>query len=345
MKKFSWPVALVGVNLIVICMVMVRYATLQYPLVGHDYAFFLPEVLDGYLHFWLNGIGIQWYTSSFGGGIPAYPNPENTLYSSWTVLTALVKPFHAVLLSAAFFICLGGIATYYLLRRIFKLHWTASLLGMVFLSANGFMMQRLAVGHMGYQLYPLIAILLVAVADASLPILIAAILFALVIALLVQGAGFMLILIFGLSLLMVVCLANIYRPGLIPWKRAIAVMLVGSGLALVISISKLSAVYAFMRFFPRLMADHYQTTTLEGLLGILMQLLGTMNMGVLAKLIGGHPTQLAGLMWNYSGGAYGYWEYDMSSLRWYSGSCWRELPVCCEKREHGRTFLSGIGDG
>ena len=81
MKKIRWPVVLLIVNIAVICFAMVKYLTIDYPKVGDDYSLALPSLLDSALHFRMAGLSIQWYTPSFGGGIPAYPDPNNVLFS------------------------------------------------------------------------------------------------------------------------------------------------------------------------------------------------------------------------------------------------------------------------
>ena len=59
------------VNLIVINLVLFLFANLDYPLIGHDYHLIIPQMLDSLLYYRNNGISIQWYTPSFGGGPPA----------------------------------------------------------------------------------------------------------------------------------------------------------------------------------------------------------------------------------------------------------------------------------
>ena len=53
-------VAILGLIVFIICQ--------GYPKVGHDYGFFIPRMLDTYLHSKVNGLAIQWYTANFGAG-------------------------------------------------------------------------------------------------------------------------------------------------------------------------------------------------------------------------------------------------------------------------------------
>ena len=229
------------------------------------------------------------------------------------MLPLLVDSWQAVMISAIVFIVIGGIACYYLFNRILKLHWTASILGMIFFSANGFIIERIAVGHLGYQTFPVIAILLVLLLDPSIPKVIAGLAFSLVVAVVMQQAGYFLIVVFGLTILIILPLIYIYKPVLFSWKRILSVIALGGFVALIISASKLAAVFAFMRFFPRQMEDQYPTSGLFlALMGIVLQLLGTMNLVPLAWISGLNPNLLPANMTGVTGALYGYWEFDMS---------------------------------
>ena len=313
MKKTWWPVIILLSNLVLISLVVIAFLIRAYPMVGHDYGLAIPILLDTDLHFRLNGLMIQWYTPSFGGGLPVFPDPNNIQFSLLSFFTLLVQPLQAVMISTAIYIIAGGLASYLLLKRVLKLHWTASILGAVFFSANGFMLQRVAVGHLGYIIFPLIAILLLALLDTSLHWSFAGILMALVFAMMLHQAGYFIPVVFGLTLLISLPLIYIYRPGSIVWKRLVFGALLAGGLSLVMSASKLAAVFAFMRFFPRQIADSYPTTgILQGLFGIGLQLAGTMTLAPLLNLIGSTPALLPNYLISVTGAHYGFWEFDMS---------------------------------
>ncbi len=137
-------------------------------MVGHDYRLALPSMLDTFLHYRVNGLSIQWYTPSFGGGLPVFPNPNSIQFSLLSLLTLLFQPLQSVMISSVIYILAGGLAVYFLFIRVLKLHWTASVLGAIFFSANGFIIQRVAVGHLGYQVFPLIPVLIFSLLDSSI---------------------------------------------------------------------------------------------------------------------------------------------------------------------------------
>jgi hypothetical protein len=312
-KKIPWVYILIVANLVAISWAVIHFLNLTYPMVGHDYGLTIPGMLDIFLHYHVNGMSIQWYTPTFGGGVPAFPDPNNGQFSLLALLPLLVNPWQSVIVSSIFYIAVGGIACYYLFNRVLKLNWTSSILGMIFFLANGFLMQRIAVGHLGYQTFPVIAILVITLVDTSIPKAISGLIFSLVVAMLIYFAGYFLIVVFGLTILIILPMVYIYRPSLFSWKRILCVLSIGGFVSLVISASKLAAVYGFMRFFPRQMADSYPTTgILKGLLGVGFQLLGTMNLAPLLRLVGLDPALLQNFMISITGAQYGYWEFDMS---------------------------------
>ena len=93
----KWGTLTIVLNLIIINGVILAVLNLNYPLLGHDYTYGITSMLDSALHFRLNGLTIQWFTPSFGGGIPAYPNPNNGQFSLLALLTVFFPPWQAVM--------------------------------------------------------------------------------------------------------------------------------------------------------------------------------------------------------------------------------------------------------
>jgi hypothetical protein len=65
----------------------------DYPAVGHDFRYYIPRLLDTDLHIRINGMAVQWYTPTFGGGVPAFPNPQHLQHSVLQALTYFVNPY------------------------------------------------------------------------------------------------------------------------------------------------------------------------------------------------------------------------------------------------------------
>lgn len=304
-------VIFVVANLVLINWAILAYLNLKYPFVGHDYIG-LPYILDSALHFRLNGFSIQWFSPSFGGGIPAFPHPNNGQFSLVVLLAVFLPPWQAVMISTVVYVSVGIVACEHLLRRILGFQSVSSVLGAVFFSANGYMMERVAVGHIGYVTFPLLAVFLVLLLDTSLSVLIASALMGLLLGLLIHFAGYFVIIIFCMSILIVLPVIFIIDPTYLNWKRILAVCAFGGIAGFLISISKLVAVFSFMRFFSRIVADEYQTSILTGMFGLVLQMLGVMNLVPLLMVAGINPDQLPNYMYSASRADYGIWEMDMS---------------------------------
>jgi hypothetical protein len=312
LTKRKLEIAIHVINVILISIFFSAYLNIDYPYIGHDYKYFIPNLLDNYLHYKINGFSIQWYTPSFGGGLPSFPNPQQIQFSLSELLTLLMNPWSATIVATICFALIGYFSMYYFLSHSLSLRWQTGILSGLFFTLNGFYIERMAVGHLGYQTFPVIVILMVTLFAPIIPKAIAGLVFSLVIAMLIHQAGFFLIAVFGLSFLIVLPMIYLFNSTLFSWKRVFFVTLFGGGLALIMSASKLAAVFAFMSFFPRQIADYYPNINiLKGLSGIILQLLGTMNLAPLLKLVGKDPSLLGGMA-SITGANYGFWEFDMS---------------------------------
>jgi hypothetical protein len=281
-------------------------------MVGHDYSLAAPGMLDTAIHYRNNGLTIQWYTPSFGGGIPAFPNPNNSQFSLLGILPLWMTPWQAVFISSIIFISLGFFAAYRFFQNVLKLSPQASILGATFFSANGFMMERVAVGHLGYQPFPMLAIIVLLFFDTALSAGVAGILLGAVVALLLYQAGYFIVVVSVLSGLMTFPLIHLFQPAMFSWRRISVTLVSGGMIGLLLSASKLSAVYSFMRFFPRLSTDAYSVNSFSGIFGIVLQLLGTMNLIPFFSIARLGLNMLPLFMVYVTGATYGYWEFDMS---------------------------------
>ena len=190
------PALYIITNLIIINEITLGVMNLRYPLVGHDYTLALPSLLDTALHYRLNGLSIQWFTPTFGGGIPAFPNPNNMQFSIPVFLATVLPPWNAIMASVVFYVSIGFVACYYFFQRILKFNWSASILGAFFFSANGFVITRVATGQLGYFSFTLLALFLIILFDERLSVKVAAVLFGLLVASYIHSAGYFIIIIF-----------------------------------------------------------------------------------------------------------------------------------------------------
>ena len=280
------------------------------PKVGHDYGFFLPRMLDTHLHHQVNGLEIQWYTPNFGAGSPAYPNPQYIQYSLPQLLMFIVNPWTALMFSLVTYSVIGFVSFYLFLREEMGCVPNASALGASFILANGFFIEHAIVGHVGFQHFPLLGAILFLAFTRRLPALPAGILMGLLIALIVNQAGFINLIIFGFSLLIILPLVYLLRPDLFG-KKMFAALLAGGVLAVLFSLSKVSAVMAFMRSFPRFIEDDYGVTYLEGLLGMIRQLTGFIFVVPSYLLRGQDLEEISSYFQQGAGEQFGIWETNI----------------------------------
>lgn len=283
-----------------------------YPYVGHDYAYIIPRLEDTYLHYKLNGMSIQWYTPSFAGGFPAYPSPNHIQFSLPQLFTMLVAPWTASLMATAVFSLVGFFSTYHFLCHILRMHWRTSMLGALFYAGNGFYFHHMAVGHLGFQVFPLLSFILILVFDHSLKKKTAVFLLAFTFALLFHSAGYYPIAIFVLSFGVSVPLLYLIMPSIFKWKRLGFIIFGGLGIGVLLSASKISAILSLVKYFPREVTDNYLVGIGQAFLGLLLQLLGVMSILPIAWLIGGTAGDIANLLRQYTGAYYGLWELDIS---------------------------------
>jgi hypothetical protein len=283
----------------------------DYPFVGHDYGYFIPHIIDTGIHIRLNGLTIQWYTPSFGGGLPGFPNPQHMEYSIVQLLALWLHPWLAVLVSTAGISLVGYYFFYRCLSEHLGLNWISSTLGAMFFVGNGFYIGHLVSGQMGYQLFPLGAIILYILTDRQPCSLYNGTVIALVITLMIFQAGFYLIIIFILSLSITLPILYLYKAEILNLRSIALTTFIAIGLSIAMAASKLYAVAAFMSHFPRLASDVYDVNLFQAGLGIVAQLMGVMALVPILILIQKDPAQLPTTLSNMTGAGYGIWETDI----------------------------------
>jgi hypothetical protein len=223
---------------------------------GHDYSYFLPELVNGY--YWYLGNGwftVPWFTPAQCGGIPFYPNPESLYYSIPQLLTNISGPLSAVRGTFATFAALSVGGSYLLLRRGFGLSAAAAIFGACVVLFNGYFVHRMLIGHLGFHsttLTPLIAYLMLRPlpsqrTDRHWRIGLDSVLAGMCVAYMIQSGNTNLLVIgatlFALGMLRVLC-GGPFLPFL---QRLVG----GLALAVVLCASKLVSAFAFLGSFPR----------------------------------------------------------------------------------------------
>jgi len=137
-------------------LIFFRYFPNSHGRIGHDYSLFLPRLLDGYIWAKNNSIfSIPWFTPSFCGGEPAYPDPQNIYFTLPQLLTAFFNPLQSVYLTVVLMSIAGYIGSYFTLRSVFRCTTSAATLGATLFLFNGFFIYRMIVGHLAFHAFML----------------------------------------------------------------------------------------------------------------------------------------------------------------------------------------------
>ena len=310
MKKSILIALLIILNILIIGGFIIWYSSRTYPMIGHDYRLFMPYMIDSYLHQKINGLTIQWYTPSFAGGRPVFPFPEDLQFSLPQFLIWLVNPWIANLASIIIYLTIGFIATYYFLKQLLGLHSLASVLGAVFFISNGFYFNHMAVGHVTFQAFPLFAVVMVIITHPRLPSWLGGLFLSFICAILVYS-GIHNVFFFTFTGILILPILYLIKPSLLNSKRLFAIALWGGILTILLCGSKILAVYSLMRSFPRIAQDSYKTNLLTGVVGMVHQLLGTMTMAPIYRLLG-DPARFISALVEGTGTPYRIWELDAS---------------------------------
>jgi hypothetical protein len=303
---------LIALNILVIIIFIVRFTSATYPMVGGDYRLFGPRLLDTLLHYKVNGFSIEWYTPSFGGGLPAYPNPLQMQFSIQQLYTFIVNPYIAVLATGALFIIVGFLVTYLLLRDVLEFRPCSAILGAGFFVANGFFIERLVVGHADKITFPLIVIPVFALFSRKIPAWLAGVLISITGAILLNSGGVYIGFMCFFTAIVTIPIFYFLKPALFDLKKLAPVIFWGGILTMLLCGSKLYAINTYMQTFPRPVQDHYFVSLYSSITGAVFQLIGVMTSLPLLKLIGKSSLDFVVRLTKWTGTPYGFWEVDSS---------------------------------
>jgi pilus assembly protein TadC len=179
----------------------------------------------------------------------------------------IINPWLALMLSLVTYSVIGFASFYIFLREAMGWIGSACALGAGFILANGFFVEHALVGHVGFQHFPLLGVILFLAFTKRLAFLPAGILIGLLTALIVNQAGFIVLIIFSLSVLILLPLIYLIRPELFK-PKLFATLLSGGLFAALLSVSKISAVIAFLLVaLPVLMRPNLLLALLAAVLG------------------------------------------------------------------------------
>lgn len=224
---------------------------------GEDYPYFFVRMASAEFFFRQSGIfSVPWFTPAMCAGSFQFANPIDVTYSLPQLLSVLLNPLTAALLTHWIFALAGGAGMYGLARsKPFSLSlWPAMTAG-VFFALNGFFMARMITGHLNFHTFmlaPFIALLIVrgsAVAAISAGVLAAIV---------VYGGGAHIAVPMALGTLIVAVWGARADDGPGPGRLTMCVAL-ASAVALCLGAAKLGVSIAVMHNLPR---DVYHLTGL-----------------------------------------------------------------------------------
>jgi len=266
------------------------------PLVGFDFQYFLPRLLDVRLHQLQEGwFAIQWWTPSFGGGLPAFANPQHTQFMLAQFLVPLVGPWGAAVTQAAVFNAIGVSLVCWICRRRFGCSLTASLLAAATFGTSGFMWEHALAGHLGFNVFPLVALVPEAL-HAAVPAARAIAILGLTGAFIVLGGGYTVILIFALTCLLLALLLPLAQPATYRLKDIIARLCFGAVAAAMAAAAKVVAAALFLGRFPRLADYQFGGAPGAELLSILWQTFGRRGTMLLSRWLPLSGTEWSGFL-------------------------------------------------
>jgi hypothetical protein len=245
------PVAAIAGMVAVYELLFGRFFPTRLGLLGHDYEYFLPQLVAGQFSYLQNGwLRIPWFTPFACGGLPAFPNPQNLWFSVPQWLTFVLDPLTSVHVTLLLFAAAGMAGTYLLLTRRFGASMPAALLGATLFGYNGFFAYRMVVGHLtahAFMLLPAIAALLVGPLGRTRTEIARSLFAGLLLAYLILTASqFLPPFAFALAAL---CLLHVLTRGAA--RPAIMRGAAASALALALSDARITAVLHFLVLFPR----------------------------------------------------------------------------------------------
>ncbi len=225
-------------------------------ILGHDYFFTFPRLLTGNWHFAHQGLRPFMYTPQLCGGLPIYANAQDMFYSLPQFLSFVMDPWRAVLLSLGITMIVGYFGWYKVGIDILKLPLCWSHVLALVVIANGYYFVHMLIGHIVYHTLPLIGwglwLLFDKRADTKKSLLLRAIAFAMLTSIMLHGGGYVVIVILLGTILVSIpfdlLLSRSVRIRCICLTKRLALSAI---LVLCLALSKLIAVYSYMRFFPR----------------------------------------------------------------------------------------------
>jgi hypothetical protein len=276
--------------------------------VGTDVGYFSSRLLDLLLHFKTEGLFVtQWWTPSYGAGIPGFPSPLHYQYSITSYLVLFFTPWTSTVLTYLIFNCLGYILILNYVNNQLSMGTDAAIIAAVIFTTSGFWICHSLVGHLSYHTFTLIGIvpyILNSKWSCRKKVIVLSTSFIYMI----HSGAFFPIYLTLLSLLQLFFLFLILDK--INVRKLIKVLLISFFVISAISISKLVAVSMHMEIIPRLNSySSWQSYFISMPLANFFQLFSWRYLFPIEFLL---PIPADSVLFWICGSRYEFWENDVS---------------------------------
>lgn len=278
------------------------------PLVGIDVGYFSSRLLDLLLHFKTEGLFVtQWWTPSYGAGIPGFPSPVHYQYSITSYLVLFFTPWTSTVLTYLIFNSLGYVLILNYVNKQLFMGTDAAIVAAVIFTTSGFWICHSLAGHLSYHTFTLIGIvpyILNSKWSCRKKVIVLSTSFIYMI----HSGAFFPIYLTLLSLLQLFFIFLILNK--INVKQLIKVLLISFLVVLTISISKLLAVSMHMEIIPRLNSySSWQSYFISMPLANFFQLFSWRYLFPIEFLL---PVPADSILFWVCGSRYEFWENDVS---------------------------------
>ena len=225
-------------------------------MLGHDYFYFFPKLLDGKWHFLRQGMSLFAYTPHFCGGFPEYANPQSMYYSLQQVLVLFLDLWLAMQITIITSMLIGYIGWYRFGRDLVRLSLPWAHVLALIITAHGFHFMHMIPGHIVFHSMPIIGWLLWMLFDrrnlSRTQLIHKAAWFALATGYILYSGGYMVVVMTAFAVLAFLPFEILLRPSIGKRVQTLLRNAITCGIgALLIAGSTLVATFSFLEHFPR----------------------------------------------------------------------------------------------
>ena len=294
--------------LFVITLIQVILLNSYYPLTGIDVAYYSSKLLDILLHFKNEGVLLtQWWTPSFGGGIPGFPSPVHYQYSLTPYLMLIFSPWVSTVLTYLIFNVIGYLLIFNYVKNHSEMGLDAAVISAVVFTTSGFWISHSLIGHLSYHTFPLISVVPY-ILSSKWSLKKQTIVFSTTIIYMVHSGAFFPIYLTYLSLIQLMFFFLILNKVRI--KNLFRVLIFAHLIILGVSISKLVAVSLHMEVIPRV--DSYSSWQHYAIALPFANLFQLFSWRFLYPIESFLPVPADSILFWFCGSRYEFWENDTS---------------------------------